>query len=245
MAASDRPTVLLPVRVLQGESLPEGTPELLANAHVVLLGYHLIPDQTATDQAREQFGDRAMDKLDEFADTLSRAGADVDVRLVFTHEDQATIDRVIYEEDCLAVLVPNAIADLESVLVAIRGGVTLDRIARLTAGLFADTDVEVVLYHVRGESEDDADVETLLDDVLTRLVDYGLSPSSIDTIIDAASEPMAKLSDRAESYDAVVMGETDPSVTTFVFGMPSDQIAERFLGPVLVVQRPRPDENSE
>lgn len=33
------------------------------------------------------------------------------------------------------------------------------------------------------------------------------------------------------------MGESDPGVVTFFFGMPAEQVADRFLGPVLVVQR--------
>jgi hypothetical protein len=42
------------------------------------------------------------------------------------------------------------------------------------------------------------------------------------------------------------MGETDPSLATFVFGMPADQVADRFLGPVLVVQRePETEETME
>jgi len=48
----------------------------------------------------------------------------------------------------------------------------------------------------------------------------------MDAIVDAADE-----------FDAVVMGESDPSLATFVFGLRSEQVAEQFLGPVLVVQR--------
>lgn len=35
------------------------------------------------------------------------------------------------------------------------------------------------------------------------------------------------------------MGESDPSVLTFVFGESSEQVADRFLGPVLVVRQER------
>nr|WP_231741319.1 universal stress protein [Halorubrum sp. CBA1125] len=150
-AAPERPTVLVPMAVLDGESLPEGVAALLANARVVLLGYHVIPEQTAAEQAREQFGERAMAKLGEIAAALEAAGADVDTRLVFTHERQATIDRMIYEEGCLAVLVANGTEGPESVLVAVRGAVGLDRIARLVAGLFATTDTTITLYHSLGE----------------------------------------------------------------------------------------------
>lgn len=241
-SAGERPAVLVPLAVLEGESLPRGTAGLLANAHVVLLGYHVIPEQTAAEQAREQFGETAMSKLGEFADALAAAGADVETRLVFTHDAATTIDRLIYEYDCLAVLVPNSTPRVESVLVALRGAVGIERNTRLVVGLFADADVDVTLYHAPGDGESLDDGESFLNGIRSDLVERGVAPERIDTLVEDASVPIDSIAARAESYDAVVMGETDPSVTTFVFGMPSAQVAERFLGPVLVVQRARPEE---
>lgn len=241
----DRPTVLVPIRVLEGESIPEGVPELLANAHVVLLGYHVVPEQTAPGQARMQFEDRAVHRLDEFETILEDAGATVESRLVFTHEGQKTIDRMIVEHDCLAVLVPNATSPPEDVLVAIRGTVGLDRIIRLVSGLFADTDVAVTLYHVAGEDETDEDVETLLDGVAARLAEAGMTPDAIDVRVGREESPLDAIVDAADEFEAVVMGESDPSLLTFVFGMRAEQVADRFLGPVLVVQREPSDEGGD
>ncbi|EMA60250.1 UspA domain-containing protein [Halorubrum lipolyticum] len=240
--AIDRPSVLVPLAVLEGESLPNGTPELLANAHVVLLGYHAIPEQTAAEQAREQFGETAMSKLDEFADRLAAAGAEVETRLVFTHDEEITIDRLIYEYGCLAVLVPNSTECVDSVFVALRGTVGVGRNTRLVAGLFADGGVDVTLYHALDEGETPDDGESFLNGVKADLVERGIAPDRIETLVEDADASIDAIAGRAESHDAVVMGETDPSVTTFVFGMPSEQVAERFLGPVLVVQRERPEE---
>jgi hypothetical protein len=232
----ERPTVLVPIRVLEGESIPEGVPELLANAHVVLLGYHVVPDQTATDQARSQFEDQAIRRLDDFTSMLEDAGATVDSQLVFTHDGQQTIDRTSDERDCLAVLIPNATRPLEHVLVAVRGIVGTDRFVRVVSGLFASTDVGIVLYHVAGGDESDADVETLLDAVATRLAESGVSADSIDIEVARGGDPQAMIVDASADYDAIVMGESDPSVTTFLFGMRADQVAKQFLGPVLVIQ---------
>lgn len=237
-----RPTVLVPLAVLEGESLPGGVDELLANAHVVLLGYHVIPEQTAAEQAREQFGETGMSKLDEYAATLTEAGADVETRLVFTHEKDTTIDRIIYEHDCLAVLVPNSTERVESVLVAVRGTVGVGRNTRLVAGLFAGTDVAVTLYHALDEGETAADGESFINGVKTELEERGMDPDAIKTLVEEADAAIEAIADRGGNHDAVVMGETDPTVTTFVFGMPSEQVADRFLGPVLVVQRERPEE---
>jgi nucleotide-binding universal stress UspA family protein len=232
----DRPSILLPISVLERESIPEGVPELLGNAHVVLLGYHVVPDQTATDQARHQFEDQATRRLNDFAAILEHAGATVDVRLVFTHDGQTTIDRLTDEHDCLAVLIPNATRPVENVLVAIGGITGIDRFIRLVSGLFATADVNVTLYHIAGEDETDADVETLLDGVATRLSDEGVPSDAIDIQISREGSPRKMIADTSENYDAVVMGESDPSVTTFLFGMTADQVAKQFLGPVFVIQ---------
>jgi nucleotide-binding universal stress UspA family protein len=237
---TDRPAILVPIRVLEGESVPEGIPDLLAHAHVVLLGYHVIPEQTAPGQAQMQFEDRATERLDEYESMFEEAGATVERRLVFTHDGQKTINRMILEHDCLAALVPNATGTVETVLVAVRGTVGVDRLAHVVAGVFGGTDTAITLYHVAAEDETDADIGTLLDGLVDRLVALGVDESVIETRVEREQDPFDAIVDASEGFDTVVMGETDPSLTTFVFGMPADQIAERFLGPVLVVQREPP-----
>jgi hypothetical protein len=239
---TDRPAVLVPLRVLEGESVPEGVPTLLAHAHVVLLGYHVIPEQTAPGQARMQFEDRATERLDEYEAMFEAAGATVERRLVFTHDGQKTIDRTIAEHDCLAALAPNATGPVEDVLVAVRGAVGVDRLARVVAGLFGETDASVTLYHVAGPDETDEDVETLLDGVVNRLEGVEMDTARIETRVERDQRPLDAIVDVADAFDVVVMGESDPSLATFVFGLPADQVADRFLGPVLVVQREPPDE---
>ncbi|EMA26397.1 universal stress protein [Haloarcula argentinensis] len=240
---TDRLSILVPIRVLEGESVPEGVPELLAHAHVVLLGYHVIPEQTAPGQARMQFEDRATERLDEYEEMFEDAGATVERRLVFTHDGQKTIDRMIAEHDCMAVLVPNATGPVEDVLVPVRGAIGVDRLARVVANVFGDMDADVTLYHVADEDTTDDDIQTLLGGMADRLAEFGMDPSTIETRIDRDQNPLDAIVDVADAFDTVVMGETDPSLSTFVFGMPADQVANRFLGPVFVVQRERAEED--
>lgn len=242
----DRPSILVPLRVLERESVPEGVPELLADAHVVLLGYHVVPEQTAPGQAQMQFEERATNRLDEYEAIFEEAGATVERRLVFTREAQKTINRTIVEHDCLAVLVPNATGAVEDVLVAVRGTIGVDRLARVVAGVFGETDVSVTLYHVAEKKETDEDIGMLLDGMRERLGELGFDTSRVETQVAREQRALDAIVDVAEDYDVVVMGETDPSLATFVFGMPADQVADRFLGPVLVVQRePETEETVE
>jgi nucleotide-binding universal stress UspA family protein len=237
----EKPTILLPVRILEGESLPEGTGNLLSNVRVLLLGYHVVPEQTAPGQMQMQFEDRAQDRLAELESALESAGATVETRLVFTHEGQKTIDRMIYEHGCLAVLVPDMVRDLDDVLVPIRGTVGVDRLVRVVTGLFADTDASITLFHVAEPDETDEDARTLLDGVADRLTDVGIDGERIRLTIRRGDGALDSITEAAESADAIVMGETDPSIATFIFGMPAEKVADRFVGPVFIVQRERPD----
>lgn len=239
----DRPTILVPIRVLEGESIPDGVPELLANAHVVLLGVHVVPDQTAPGQARMQFEEKATNRLDELETILEAAGAHVETRLVFTHEYQKTIDRMIYEHECLAVLVPAATGLPENILVAIRGTVGIDRMLRVVSGLFADSDVEITLYHIIDEDETDEDAETMLQGIATQLAEAGIDEGLIELVTEHEERSLDAIVEVAHNFDVVLMGESDPSIITFVFGLPADRIAEQFMGPVLIVQRERPSED--
>jgi len=234
---TDRPSILVPLRVLDGESVPEGVPDLLAHSHVVLLGYHVIPEQTAPGQARMQFEERATARLDEYETMFEAAGATVTRGLVFTHDGQKTLDRKIDEHDCTAVLIPNATEAVDEVLVAVRGTVGVARIARVVAGVFGQIDTDITLYHVAETAETDADIATLLDGMADRLAQLGVDRSRIETRVQRTDGPLDAIIDTASGYDAVVMGESDPSLATFVFGLPAETVAERFLGPVLVVQR--------
>jgi len=63
----------------------------------------------------------------------------------------------------------------------------------------------------------------------------------IETRVAPETKALEAIATIAEEYDAVVVGESDPSLTTFVFGMPAEKLVERFLGPVPVVQREKPD----
>lgn len=80
----------------------------------------------------------------------------------------------------------------------------------------------------------------MLDAIRGQLVERGLGPEQIDLRIERKKRPRRAIIDAATSYDAVVMGEYSPSLVTFVLGMADDDVAEQFLGPVVVIQRDKP-----
>jgi nucleotide-binding universal stress UspA family protein len=65
----------------------------------------------------------------------------------------------------------------------------------------------------------------------------------IDVLCVSAGDHDDAILDRAEEYDAVVMGEADPSIRERIFGTLPDRIATRTGDPVIVVRREFRDEH--
>ncbi len=229
---TDAEAVLIPVQVLEGESLGPGIPDLVGPLPVVLLGYHVLPEQTPPDQARQQFEKRAQAALAELAEPFA---GPVETRLVFTHDAEQTIDRVADEAGVGAVMLPNPIADLDRLLVAVHGAVDVDRIATVVAALRDGRDVGLTLFAAAPEEAGLATDQ--LAALRERLLALDVPETAITTRTAVGRPPAAAIADAALDHDAVVMGERAPSWRELVFGELAQQVAAESVGPVIVVQR--------
>lgn len=236
-----RPRVLLPVRVLEGEAASPGLVELLARAEVVLLGYHVIPEQTAPAQARLSFEERAVPKLSDIEESLVEAGASVDRLLVFTHDEAQTIERVAIEEDCEAIAYVNPVNDCERVLIVLHGDVDAEHIASLSAGLVADRAIDVGLLEVI-ESEEETD---LVDRARSVLLAEGIERSRIHEMSLSTDAPVRDIALVADDFDATVLGEREPTLGDLIFGEFDERVVDESLGPVVVVRREEEEEAEE
>jgi nucleotide-binding universal stress UspA family protein len=232
--------VLVPVEVLEGETVPDAVVDLLATLPVVVLGYHVLPEQTAPGQARMQFEEQAQESLDDLATAFREAGGNAETRLVFTHDEEQSLDRVAGETGCGAILVPNPAADVTRLLVPLRGEVDVARVTAFVSALIGDRNVAVTLLHV---AENEARVEagrSMVGDGAARLRETGVPAGAITTEVAASGTPVQAIATAAADHDAVVMGESEPSLRSFLVGEESERVAARSLGPVVVVRRARP-----
>jgi nucleotide-binding universal stress UspA family protein len=237
-STTDGMTVLVPVQILEGEQVPAALISVLASTPVVLLGYHVIPEQTPPEQARASFGDQALEELDDLAAAFRDAGGSVETRLVFTRDPTQTFERVAVDEAADAILLLNPAPSIDRVMVALSEGINTERVTELAATLARESNITVSLVHVaRADSERERG-EQLLDDAREALVDKGVSPAWVDSEVLTSETPIEALVDAASGgTDLVVLGESRPSVRELVFGEPSVRIAEHSLAPVLVVRR--------
>jgi len=220
--------ILLPLRVLEDESLSPGLIGLLAPADVVVLGYYRVPDQTPPGAAREQFGDRAQSRLDDVAAALRDAGATVETRMVFTGEVEQTIARTAAEADADAVVHPGSAMQVEDVLVPLVGRPDLAAVAEFVASLVAERDIDVTTFAL--------DDDLTAADVTAALADAGVDADQLTAADGPGGGPVDAIASVAAEYDAIVMGEPEPSLTEWVFGELEDRVATESLGPVFVVR---------
>jgi hypothetical protein len=229
----DRP-VLVPVRVLEGESVPTQLLDVLSDVPVVLLGYHVVPEQTAPGQARMQFEERALGELADVADATDGA---VETRLVFTHDAARTIERVAVEVGAGSIFLVNPAQTVERVLVAVSSRISLDRIADSAAAIVADTGRSITVAHAASPDDDRGDAEALLSECASKLVERGVAPESITTTLEVSEAPIRTLIALAAEFDLAVVGESEPELLDRVFGDVPKRVAEESLTPTVIVRR--------
>lgn len=226
--------VLVPVDLLGGQTVPESVIDAMASLPVVILGYHDVPDQTPTDQARMNYEEQARAELDELRGVFEGGGCDVTSSLVFTHDRFKTFERVAVEQHCDGILLLNPAPVLESVLVAIRGDANVDYIARLVAAVLAGTTIDVTLFHVADDDKREQGL-TSLETTAAQLVEHGVERDRIETVV-VDGQPTNAILTAASDHDMLVMGESRPSIRRHIFRDRAERIAKRTVDPVLVIR---------
>lgn len=237
MAVRDaRAKILVDVELPVPSAMASPLVRLMAPLRVVLVGWYAVPEQTSPEQARDQFEDEAHAALDDVADTFREAGAEVQTHLVFTGNELDTIERISTEQSCEALLIARPMEQLERVLVPLRGPHNAARIARFVAHLIQDGLTDVTLLHVLEEEEEEDAVQDVLGRVSAMMAEEGVEAGLIRLRIEVAEDPSTAIIEAAQDYDAVVIGETEPSVRDIIFGTVPEQIAQKASVPVMVVR---------
>jgi nucleotide-binding universal stress UspA family protein len=247
LSIREPPKVLIPVRVLEGQAVPEPLVDFLAPSDVVVLGYHVLPEQTPTEQASMQFEDRARTAVEDIAERFAAAGRRVETRVVFTHDRDQTVERVASEVDATALLLPNPTGQIEDVLVAVRGAIDVSRLADLVATLCASrgNHVSVTVWGLAHDAAD-FDAEAAADRVYETLQTRGLPTGQLTVETSTAERPVVDIVDRSDEFDVIVMGEGGQSLLSVLFGDDAERVAEGAVAPVLVVRdRPVADDPSD
>jgi nucleotide-binding universal stress UspA family protein len=217
------------------EPLP-GLVELLSPHRVIVLGYYPVPDQSSTDQLRDQFGEEATAAVEEIAETFAESGAGADSKVVFTHDRSDTIENVAAENDVDAVLTAGVVeGDLEHILVPLRGDQNLERIVAFVETLMRESHADATFLNVENTEDEASKGELLVRGACDRLEDDGINPKRLDWRQEEGS-PGDTIVSVAEGYDLLVVGETKPSLRDRLLGAVANRVIEDTPRPVLIVR---------
>lgn len=224
--------ILLSFELPDGDRMTESLAADLADMEIVALGHFGLPEQTPPEVGRDQFLDEAEAALTDRIRPLTDRGASVETRIVFGRARDKTIDRVAVEEGCGVIVTPGTedASGIDRVLVPVRGAENFADVLSFAAALALDCDAELVVFH-QTEETDRQPGEELLADAVERLTAEGVPRERISTELAEGDDVQRAIVDRTAAFDAVVLGESEPSLRDRVFG-------SRLAGVTLDADRP-------
>jgi nucleotide-binding universal stress UspA family protein len=228
---------------MEGQTLPEPLVDFLVPSDVVMLGYHVLPEQTPTEQASMQFEDRALEAVEDIAHAFAGAGRTVETRVAFTHDRDQTVERVAAEVGATAVLLPNPTGTIEDLLVPVRGAIDVDRLADLVGTLLDEGEGRVTLWGLVTHASD-FDAGAAVADARETLLARGFPRERIATETTETDTPVYDIVDRSAEFDAIVMGEGRGTLLSALLGDEAERVAEGAVAPVLVVRSRPVDETA-
>lgn len=237
----DEPSIIIPVDLSRDGWRNLEPVELLSSTDVVLLGLYPIKDQVSLSQAREQLGEKAEKRLRTLCQRFENVGVEPDCELVFSEDFSDAIDRVAVEKGCNGILTWNQkmVFDRIGVLVKCEHGI--DHVINATAWLMIDQDQEMDLVHFLETGVDDETYQerkTSLESSLDYLCDRGIDRDRLNLRMEIVEDPQDAMVKAADEYDALIMGETEQTVASVIFGRQHELIQQASQGPVLIVRNP-------
>lgn len=236
--------ILVPLEILEGEMFDDDLIDLLSTAHVVVLGYHHVPEQTAPSQMRQQYEERAITVLDDIVTDFKDAGGTAERRLIFTHEPEQSINRVIEEIAATARVYPNHVRPVSSMLLVLDRPADPVRLATFAATLRGDRAMEVTVVVPRTPRSTVDATEKI--EVCTRtLREHDVPPEAIEGHIKKGTSIVEAVADVAATHDITIMGKHERDWRNLFFGEVSERVATESLGPVFEVFRETDREPNE
>lgn len=225
-------TILVPVDVSDPESPTLGVLDFLQPYEVILLGYFPVPDQAEPAHLKDEFESEAAARLRDIADGREN----LQEVLVFTHDREATIDRVAEQYDCDAVLTVGETEGIDAILVPLRGDVNLDRIVSVVANLLHASSATATLFHSVAEDGDVDHADALLQRALEDLVEQGINRDRLYHRLSEGGDPHGEIAALGGEHDLVVLGETEPSLRERIIGSFLTRVIDETEIPALVVR---------
>lgn len=231
--------ILIPFELPDGNPISDTLAADIADMDIVALGHFGLPEQTPPSAGRQQFREDAEAELSELVGPLADRGATITERLVFGQARDKTINRVAEEEGCDVIFIPGEgePTAINRVFVPVRGEENFDGLLSFAAELALHCDASVFLFHDTEET-DRLPGEQLLDHAVEELRGYGMDDARIERQLSDGTDVTDDIVQRADAFDAVVLGASEPSIAERLLGRRVARITLDTDRPAFVVGTP-------
>ena len=229
--------ILVPIEMPNGEEFTEGLIESLSSLKVVILGYYTVPDQTALEQAKEQFEEEFQDKMDNISKSFEEKDISFDKRLIFTHNFVNTINEVISEEGCDGTLINGLCGTVDDILVPVKDSKLIDELVDFVAMASLKKPQNIHLYHISKSESETEDADLMLEGVKSSLSKKDINEDVITSETEVSGDIVEGIISKSEDFDLVIMGETDPSIEEIFKGKISEKVVKKTNKPVILVRK--------
>lgn len=226
---------LVSLKLPDPEEPDRGLLALLEGSEVHLLGSYIVSDQTAPEQARDEFEEDARQTLRDYEETFASTGQVVDTHLVFTPDISETLERLEDEIAYDALLVPGPVDEINRIAVGLAGDVDFDKVANCCHAIFEGESLEVLLLHVTDDVDEVDENELMMRGIRDKLEELGVDTDAIEVEAVQASNPAAAIAKSVEHYDIAVVAEQDASTRPKLFTEAWELVTDRYDGPVFIV----------
>lgn len=220
--------IIIPVNVLEGQTIQPALAELVEDLDVILVGIHVTPEQTPPGQAKEQFEDQAIKKLEAVMNVFEQDEGSIESHVVFTQDRQKTINRLVDEHEAIGYIVPNPMDSDDKVLLTYQHDVnteTRDRILDTASELFSNAkQIELIVFG--GDEEEERQ----------NAVNAGINKDVLQVSTTEKIDSIGEISREATDYDIVCMVEQQQALHGLLFGNEGNRIARNSLNPLVIIR---------
>ena len=228
------PRILIPIDLSEEPTaIPQQLLTSLRASEVFVLGYWEIPEQTEPEQAEEEYGTEAQDRLETVLSQTEENRIDTKKELVFTKDPTGSVRQTIEEERCHALLTARPTEKIQRVLVPIYEDSQINlRLSTLLQELTEAITPQITFLIM--EQEDD-EGEGLRAQLKSRLQLTGISGATYQKEELADQSPEAIMKKHTDQADLVLLVESDPAERERFFDTFHQKIERATDAPVLVV----------
>jgi len=228
------PRIILPVELSKSDLPPYELIRAFDRLKLFLLGYEIVPEQTAPEQSREETGAEMTEALRKYTDLLEEFGIDVKSELNYTPDLTQTLDRYIREKHSHAMLIPGKISSLKRLLVPIYNQDQVNvRMATILRNLAHSSRLPITII-ILGDS---VDFNSIQYQSVEQLVMAGLKRRQIRITKVEITNLVKVISKIAGDEDLLVLVESESDEKHTFFKSSTDKIRESVTCPTLIIFR--------